>query len=251
MLENLAGKASRARRRLALAKEQAGHAGAAKEIVRLARRAVVIPVSAARDVAFDWRMGVRTRGEVSHESELIPRSIGGDPRFYQPIYLGQWRRALATIPVDRRTATFVDLGAGRGRALILAAEMGFGRVVGVELDERLTDEAAENIRRWRRRRGSPPGSEQDVAAVHGDAAAYQFPAGRLVILLYNPFGATTMRHVLREVSDLERASDDQVYVAYFNPVHESVFAEFPRLVPHARGKGWSVYRLDPGGPATR
>ena len=68
-----------------------------------------------------------------------------------------------------------------------------------------------------------------------------------MISLYNPFGATTMRHVLRKVSDGSRPSTDQVFLVYFNPVHESVFAEFPRLVLHSRAKGWSVYRLDPGG----
>jgi SAM-dependent methyltransferase len=231
-------------RRLAHAREQSGLPGVSAEVLRLARRSVVLPVVAVIDALFDRRMGVRTHGETHHETAIASLSLGGDPYNYQPVHLLFWRRLHSTIPLNRHTATYVDLGAGRGRAVILAAEMGFRRVVGVELDEQLVAEAQENIHRWRSRRRRAQ-QQQQVTVVHGDAAAYRLPDGPLVILLYNPFGPTTMRYVLRQICERTRRSADPVYIAYLNPVNQSVFREFPQLVVHSRARRWAVYRLDP------
>jgi SAM-dependent methyltransferase len=241
------GVAARIGRRITAAKERSGLGGIAREAAHLLRRAAVLPLVLAVERVFDWRMGVRTRGLLLHEAALAPLSIGGDPVRYEPVDLLPWRRLHATMPIARSSATFVDLGAGRGRAVVLAAEMGFRRVVGVELDAQLVQEARENIRRWRSRR-TPRRPGQEVVIVQGDAARYRPPGGPLVIWLFNPFGPTTLRLVLRRLCDARRTTADPVFLAYFNPVHESVLAEFPALVPHARGRRWAVYRLDRGSP---
>ena len=242
---SLPGKAARARRRLAVARKKSGVRGLAAEGLHLVRRATVIPVTAAVDMLFDRRMGVRTRGETRREADLTPMSVGGDPNFYQPIYLLPWKRCMATIPVDRRATTFIDLGAGRGRAVILAAESGFRKVIGVELDPELAEEAQRNVIQWQKRRAGRQRTTPQISIVEGDAATFRMPEGPLVILLYNPFGETTMRHVLTHLCAERSGSADAVYVAYFNPVHEFVFGEFPPLVPHSNGRGWSVLRLAP------
>jgi SAM-dependent methyltransferase len=239
----MTGRASRAIRRLALARERSGLRGLAAEVIRLARRVAVLPVLMAVELIFDLRMGVRTRGLLSNEADLLPLAIGRDPVHYDPTELLPWRQLQSAIPVDRSSTTFIDLGAGRGRAVILAAEEGFRRVVGVELDERLVKQAEENVRRWRSRRRKRQRPGQEVVIIQGDAAAYPLPDGPVLIWLYNPFGAATLRYVLRQVCTRSPASTDPVFIAYFNPVHESVFDEFPDLVLSSRGKRWATYRL--------
>lgn len=217
--------------------------------VRLARRAVARSLSVAAEIAFDRRMGVRTRGILHNEAGLAPSSIGGDPVHYEGTHLLLWWRLHAAIPTEPGSTTFVDLGAGLGRAVILAAEKGYRRVIGVELDEQLVQEAGENIHRWQfhRRGARRPG--QEVVIVHGDAATYEVPAGPLVICVYNSFGPSTLRHVLRRASERGSSLTDELVVAYLNPVHVSVFDEFPEFTVHRRGKRWVVYRLAPGGVA--
>ena len=83
-------------------------------------------------------------------------------------------------------ATFVDIGAGRGRALFLAAEYGFSWVLGVELDAEHHRLAAANLARYRGARGAA------IQLVHGDAAAVELPAAPLVVFVYNPFGREPM-----------------------------------------------------------
>lgn len=244
MRRHMTGRAGRAAQRLARARESAGLAGVGAEALRLVRRAAVLPFLMAGELAFDRRMGVHTRGLLSNEADLLPLAKGGDPVHHEPTELLPWRRLQAAVPVDRGATTFVDLGAGRGRAVILAAEAGFRRVVGVELDERLARQAEENVRSWRSRRRHREPAGQEVVIVHGDAATFPLPNGPVLIWLYNPFGAATLRYVLGQVCARPDASTDPVFIAYFNPVHESAFAEFPRLVLHAHSKRWAVYRLD-------
>ena len=45
--------------------------------------------------------------------------------------------------------SFIDVGAGMGRAVLLAAELPFRRVVGVELNPTLARIARKNLTAWR------------------------------------------------------------------------------------------------------
>lgn len=240
---DLSGKLARAGQQVAEARAQNGIGGIAAAAVELVGRAAMLPFVVAGEAVFDWRRGVRTRGTVRNEVALVPRSLGGDPEFYQPVYLRLWRRVQGSIPIDPGTATFLDLGAGRGRAVILAAETGYRRVIGVELDEQLAREAEENLRRWRSRCVTPDRPDQVIDIVYSDAATYPVPEGPLVMSLYNSFGPTSLRYLLGSLCETSRSSADPVFLAYFNPVHESVVAEFPCLTLHDRAKRWSLYRL--------
>jgi protein-L-isoaspartate O-methyltransferase len=192
------------------------------------------------DLAWDLRLGVRTRGFTDNEASLAPRTLGHDPHGYEPVHADWWRRAMSALPPVPADAVFVDLGTGRGRPMILAARMGFHRVVGVELDPDLVRTAQRNVQRWGRR-----GSGAVMTVVHADAATYPLPDGPLVVFMANPFGAETMRRVLEQVA--ARRGRGDVVVVYFNPVHADVFDEYPALAMHERGADWVVYRL--AGPA--
>lgn len=243
-LSTVTWKLSRAGQRLAAARRN-GLRHLPVEAARLAKEFARAPLALAAEYLFDVRRGVRTRGFVRNESTLSRLSVGGDGNYYQPIGLSPLRRLVATVPVEPAATTFVDLGAGRGRAVLLAAELGFGHVLGVELDGELAEEGAANVRRWRRgRRGRTTGA-QTVDVVQGDAATFPLPAGPLVIALFNSFGATTLTLLLGRLCDERRGDDAPLFLAYINPVHADTFQEFPRLVTHSRAPGWIVYRLEP------
>jgi 16S rRNA G966 N2-methylase RsmD len=203
-------------------------------------------VNTAVEIAFDRWAGVSTRVPLGQE---LSTAAGGDAKAYEPAHLLRWHGVHGSIPVAPETATFVDLGAGQGRAMVLATMRGYRRVVGVELDEELAAQARTNVARLRagrvRRR-----DDQELHVVHGDAAAFDWPPTSVVVWMYNPFGADTMRQVLHRICHSVRAPGSQLFVAYFNPVHRSVFADFPRLVEHAQAKRWVVYRLDAAGSPT-
>jgi SAM-dependent methyltransferase len=243
MLSTVVWKMRRIAQLFSTAYRDQGLRGLGNEVVRIGRLVVRVPLALGREYVFDVRRGVRTRGYLRNEDEIAPLSVGGDAYYYQPIGLGPLRDLVRTIPLAPRSTTFVDLGAGRGRAVLLAAELGFGRVVGVELDDRLVQEAQSNIHRWRRTSAAAGRAPEDVSIVQGDAATAALPDGPLVVALFNPFGAATLRMVLERMLAEERTSD--LYIAYVNPVHADVFEEHAQLVLHASGSDWRVFRLEP------
>jgi hypothetical protein len=67
------------------------------------------------------------------------------------------------------------------------------------------------------------------------------PKGPLVVAMFNPFGATTLRLVVDRLLQEQRTGD--LYLAYVNPVHADVLEENPKLTLHASGDDWQVFHL--------
>jgi tRNA1(Val) A37 N6-methylase TrmN6 len=82
--------------------------------------------------------------------------------------------------------SFVDVGAGKGRALLLAAGLPFRKIVGVELSEELARIAQRNIARWNR--AARPKAR--IHVVQQDAAKFRWPRTPLLVYLYNPFACS-------------------------------------------------------------
>jgi SAM-dependent methyltransferase len=202
------------------------------------------------EVVFDKRRGIHTRGSSHNEAVHAPMSVGKDGMHYEGANFLLWWQLRWHLPADRHRATFVDVGAGLGRMMILAAELGYRRVIGVELDPDLVRGAEENIARWRARRGAARWPGQEVVVVHGDAATYPLPEGPLVICMYNAFGPTSLRRLVRQVCEVPRTAGDEVFLVYMNSVHASVVDEFPQMAVESRGKRWALYRLRAGNTAT-
>ena len=59
------------------------------------------------------------------------------------------REILDSIPLQPHTFAFVDLGSGKGRAVLVASELPFAKIVGVELSRELHRIAEQNLRRYR------------------------------------------------------------------------------------------------------
>jgi SAM-dependent methyltransferase len=137
----------------------------------------------------------------------------GVPYEATPTYVFEAALAMLEMRVDG--ASFVDLGAGKGRILLLAAERPFARIIGVEYAEQLCTIAAANLARRVERLGPDP--RIDVQC--GDAADFVFPTGPLIVFLYNPFGAETMRAVAARLHSTWRDDPRPIRLLYLNPRH--------------------------------
>src|ERR1700761_9069906 len=95
---------------------------------------------------FDRLYGVSTRETVLTADSVF--AVDGDNNPYSG---SQWlpvRRALMNLgpgPQD----VFVDLGSGKAKVLLIAAQLPYAEVIGVEIDKELGQCADENIRRSR------------------------------------------------------------------------------------------------------
>jgi predicted RNA methylase len=116
---------------------------------------------------------------------------------------------LAALDVQFEDYTFVDYGAGKGKALLLAGSRPFHRVIGVELAAELCEIARRNIQTYTgpRRAGS-------IEVVHEDATAFDIPDGPLVLYFYNPFDAEVMEAVITNIRQATAQTMRPVYILY-------------------------------------
>jgi SAM-dependent methyltransferase len=120
---------------------------------------------------------------------------------------------MEALPIERSQFTFVDLGCGKGKALLLAGDLGFRRVVGLEFSPELAAAARENVAR---RRGLGPAT---VEVVTGDAGAYELPPEPLVIYMYNPFDEVIVARVVANVERSLAARPRPLFVVYLYAKH--------------------------------
>ena len=103
---------------------------------------------------------------------------------------------------DPQTLTFIDLGCGKGRTLLLASSLGFKQVIGVEFAQELVEIARANLAKMK---------VTNAIVEHLDAADYRFPDRDLVVFLNNPFLKEVMEKV---VVNLGECRTKKLYVVY-------------------------------------
>lgn len=167
---------------------------------------------------FDRSNGTNTSGFVA--SEELPSSPCDSTRKH--VYGGSQpsiiRTALTTLP-PLEGFTFVDLGCGKGRPLLVASEFPFRDLVGVELSPPLAADARENGAILHRKFPERVPVRVEV----GDAGAFPFPGGNLVVFLYNPFGEEVMANVVAGIDAALATEDRRLFVVYYNPVYGACF----------------------------
>ncbi len=134
--------------------------------------------------------------------------------------------------------TFIDLGSGKGRTLLMASDYPFRRIIGVELLPSLHQIALENVRQYK--------SESQkcfaLESICADATAFPLPTDPLVIFLFNPFPESGMRQVVANLEQSLREHPRPVFVLYHNPLLEHTLTESWRLRKIAGEQQYSVFR---------
>jgi len=189
---------------------------------------------------FDAEHGVTTEA-LLFLGELDPEAVGPNlahATHYEATPVGDFDRLLGHVPFPVEGATFVDLGSGMGRAVLLAARKPFRQVVGVEISPALHEIARENLERVDRSALRC----RDVRLVRNDAARYRFPRGSLVVYLFNPFDAVVLEAVLAQLA-IHAARD--VALVYHTPVQRAFVDAHPAFEALAHEPMGSVYRRRP------
>ncbi len=126
----------------------------------------------------------------------------------------RWRETLPSSAARLEAYTFVDVGAGKGRALLLAAELPFRKVIGVELNEPLARIAQRNITLWNRL--ARPRAK--IRVMHEDAAEFRWPRTPLLVYLNNPFDCALVDLLSSRIAAAAAASSPGlVDLLYVNP----------------------------------
>ena len=141
-------------------------------------------------------------------------------------------QTLTTPPFPLSRYTFLDLGCGKGRALILAAENPFVEVVGIELNPTLAAIARANLAAASRH--SDPLAP--VRLLEGDALETPLPDSPSVLFLFHPFEAPAMRRLLRLIEAQFRMRPRQLDILYVNAEHALLLDRSPAFTCLWKGR---------------
>lgn len=196
---------------------------------------------------FDLKWGTRTRGKTAAaklglQSSDLPHLTG-----YQAVNEEHLRSALEAVSFPRQSI-FVDIGCGKGKALLIAAGYDFvSRAVGVELAASLCDDARRNVERLRARGVI----HKPVEIVEADAARYQFVNDENIFFVNNPFDWSLMSRLVDNICEAARLSNKEVFLLYANPASAEALRNDPRLRLEREfkffgpGRNMTLYMISP------
>jgi SAM-dependent methyltransferase len=169
------------------------------------------------DLDYDWEHGVNTTWANPSLLTRVKEVFAG--RQYMPTDPELFRQLIEELAIDYGQYTFIDLGCGKGRALLLASEFPFRRIIGVELLPELFRIAQENIRCFQQ------GAQSErIELWCGDGRRFQFPTGPLVVFLFDPFPEFVLEDVLSNLQRSVEADPRDTIVVYQNPISEHVLS---------------------------
>src|SRR5258708_30940051 len=126
------------------------------------------------------------------------------------------RRWSATLPPSAahiQAYSFVDVGAGKGRALLLAAELPFRKVIGVELSEELASIAQKNITIWK----SLARPRTKIRVLREDAVEFRWPRTPLLVYLNNPFDCALVERLVSQLAAAAVSGPGLIDILYVKP----------------------------------
>ncbi len=135
---------------------------------------------------------------------------------------------LDALPITREDCV-LDIGCGKGGALLTLAQYPFARVDGIELSGQLARVAEKNLKR---------AGVRNARVFHGDAVEFRHYADYTYLYMYNPFPEPVLEEVLRKVRYSLEQRPRALRLVYYNPVcHAAVLrAGFRKTGEYPNGR---------------
>jgi 16S rRNA G966 N2-methylase RsmD len=189
------------------------------------------------DLEYDWdHMVDTTRANVPFRTQLMAALSGHQYFPSEPWLFDEIMQALS---IDFSRFTFVDLGSGKGRTLLMAASRGFRRAIGVEYIPELHRVAGENLRRFVAAHAVHPTQLESICM---DARDFDFPPEPLVVYIYNPFPEAVLAGVLERLLASMAEEPRPIFIAYRYLEFEKLLIDCDWLEKIAGTEQWAVYK---------
>jgi hypothetical protein len=202
---------------------------------------------------FDQMHGVDTSGLVPAKhlvtghanDEHVTAYYGVAPSILRAL-ISHWRESVPPHPIS--SYTFIDIGAGKGRGLLVASEYRFRKVIGIELNPALTATARQNVDLWTQHHSedATAGPLALIEVVEQDALEFEYPSTPTLLFLFHPFEAPVLRQLLRRIEtgfakrpagspepalDLIYVNAECANVLDRNPAFEQIYLDNVKMSP--------------------
>ena len=185
------------------------------------RHRIYLPYLSMLGYFGDFKRGIVTQEIIELNDLGINSSVG--TRF-ETISYANLKRSLMfakNLGFDK----FLDIGCGLGRSLVVANEVGFFDLYGVDISDNLISRCQNNM--------SKVGVSASLSCI--DVADFDVPSGKLVIYLFNPFGEERMTDLVSRLA----CREEETLVIYHNPKHSECFKNQTKIKTHT----WNHFGL--------
>jgi SAM-dependent methyltransferase len=193
---------------------------------------------------FDMIHGVETDGDFGATTYLSDLSISSQDWIYGRNYSGivpdRFFAALASLHLQFDSFVFIDFGSGKGRALLLASEFPFKRIIGIEFAPELHAIAQRNIQKYLSR----PRRCASIESVCMDFTEFELPNDPCVLYFLDPTAGRIFAKVLENIRRSWQKHPRPIYIVYVTPVSEQLFdsADFLSKLARNDEQWFCIYR---------
>jgi len=186
---------------------------------------------------FDLKYRVDTQMPVRlHELEMSAPGARFAIR-YEGTPIAVLHKIIRRLKVDRRRFTFIDLGSGKGRVLLIAAQYPFKSVIGIEFSNKLHNISLNNIEKF----AVLGFTKTTLTSINCDAGEFDFShIGDKIIFCYNPFGADLMNRVLDNLLLPPHRQEETIFI-YLGPMPPAVSEKLTPFQIIAKGEFLSEF----------
>ncbi len=181
------------------------------------------------DRRYDRRFAVNTAG-----IDLLPDYPAANA--YSPVTRSTFFRMLREINIDHSRFVFIDFGCGKGKPLLLASQLPFKAIIGLEFVPSLAQTAQENVRNYR-----GPRACYGIEVLFIDAAEYTIPNEPVICYFFDPFAPQVMAKVLDNIRRSLAAAPREIFILYLDPSHRDMMDNSAFLVPVKRTAEYCIY----------
>jgi SAM-dependent methyltransferase len=113
--------------------------------------------------------------------------------------------------------SIVDLGSGKGRAMVVAAHFGYTNITGIEFARELCEISSENMKK----------SQHEFPGIHwkiinDNVENYTIEANDSVFFMFNPFTDDVLRHFLEKLERSCRQFPRTTWFLYASPLYKEL-----------------------------
>jgi len=198
------------------------HAAHPAKLPALIWKNITYPFSPqAAERRYDRRLGIDTAGYLTSQQLGLGEQEAGNSQPYGATPPAIAEFLIGKIAPRAKGFTFLDIGSGKGRVLLIAALFPFRRVIGVEHSAPLNETAENNVRQFAKRHPKMA----PVEVVTADATKFALPDEPLVLFLFNPLTPEAIRQFGLALKDSYLRVPRKIICIYYNSAHPGALSE--------------------------
>lgn len=169
------------------------------------------------DLFYDWKYGTDTNRRVEMSTLPIESTNRGNAKRYGATKAQPFMKLMRRLEIPSNSV-FVDIGSGKGKVLLMAAQCGFERIIGIDFSPELCAIARVNIAAFQKRHLL----HSAIEIVECDAISYRFSPEENVFFIFDPFNGKVLKQVLERLRISLKEALRKVWFIYHSPEHHNV-----------------------------